>query len=104
MRLIRTNQRQYMQTRTQKNNFIKAQKECKKAVRGGKRKFEQLIATNGNKRPFNSYITSRTKNRTGVGPLKVDNKIISDYKQMATVLNKSFCSVFTKEDKKNIKN
>jgi len=49
-----------MQTRTQKNNFIKAQKECKKAVRGGKRKFEQLMAKNENKRPFNSFIT-RTK-------------------------------------------
>ena len=109
MRLIRTKQRRYnlyMQTRTpeNENNFIKAQKECKKAVRGAKRRFEQLIATNGNKRPFNSYITSRTKNRTGVGPLKVDNKIISDYKQMATVLNKSFCSVFTKEDTSNIPN
>jgi len=46
-----------MQTRTQKNNFIKAQKECKKAVRGGKWKFEQLMAKNENKRPFNSFIT-----------------------------------------------
>ena len=70
-----------MQTRTQKNNFIKAQKECKKAVRGGKRKFQQLMAKNENKRPFNSFII-RTKNRTGVGPLKVD-KMISDYKHMA---------------------
>ena len=78
--------------------------ECKKAVREAKRRFEQLIATNGNKRPFNTYITSRTKNRTGVGPLKVDNKMISDYKQMATVLNKSFCSVFTTEDTSNIPN
>ena len=46
-----------MQTRTpeNENNFIKAQKECKKAVRWAKLRFEQLIATNGNKRPFNSY-------------------------------------------------
>ena len=82
MRLIRTNQRQYMQTRTQKNNFIKAQKECKKAVRGGKRKFEQLMAKNENKRPFTSYIT-RTKKTNRSWTSKSDNKMISDYKHMA---------------------
>ena len=82
MRLIRTNQRQYMQTRTQKNNFIKAQKECKKAVRGGKRKFQQLMAKNENKRPFNSFIT-RTKKTNRSWTSKSDNKMISDYKHMA---------------------
>ena len=107
MRLIRTKQRRYnlfMQTRSpeNENDFKKAQKECKKAVRGAKRKFEQLIATNGNKRPFNSYITSKTKNRTGVGPLKVNNETITDDKQMASVLNQSFCSVFTREDTNNV--
>ena len=82
MRLIRTNQRLYMQTRTQTNNFIKAQKECKKAVRGGKRKFQQLIAKNENKRPFTSYIT-RTKKTNRSWTSKSDNKMISDYKHMA---------------------
>ncbi len=81
--------------------FKKTQKECKKAVRQAKRKFEQKIAQNGNKRPFVAYIKSKTKSRSGVGPLKVDNKIISGDKDMATELNKAFCSVFTKENDQN---
>ncbi len=71
-------------------------------MRGAKRKFEQLIATNGNKRPFNSYITSKTKNRVGVGPLKFNNETITDDQQMASILNQSFCSVFTREDTNNV--
>jgi len=84
-----------------RQSLKKTQKECKKAVRQAKRKFEQKIAQNGNKRPFVAYIKSKTKSRSGVGPLKVDNKIISGDKDMATELNKAFCSVFTKENDQN---
>jgi len=84
-----------------RQSLKKTQKECKKAVRQAKRKFEQKIAQNGNKRPFVAYIKSKTKSRSGVGPLKVDNKTISGDKDMATELNKAFCSVFTKENDQN---
>jgi len=105
-RLIRRKQRFYntfMETRQPEDEakFKKTQKECKKAVRQAKRKFEQKIAQNGNKRPFVAYIKSKTKSRSGVGPLKVDNKTISGDKDMATELNKAFCSVFTKENDQN---
>ena len=105
-RLVRRKQRLYnifMETRRQEDeiSFKKLQKECKKAVRQAKRKFEQKIAVNGNKRPFVAYIKSKTKSRAGVGPLKVGNRTISDDKDMATELNKAFCSVFTKEVNQN---
>ena len=48
-----------------------------------------------------AYIKSKTRSRSGVGPLKVDNKTISGDKDMATELNKAFCSVFTKENDQN---
>jgi len=99
MKLIRLKQghyKVYMQTRLieHKDRFVKTQTQCKRAVRSAKRKFEQKIATNGNKRPFNSYIKSRTKSRVNVGPLKVGSVTISDDTGMATELNNFFCTVF----------
>ena len=107
IKLIRTKQRRYnlyMQTRSPEHeqNFKDIQKQCKKAVRQAKRKFERSIADNGNKRPFNSYIKSRTKTKVGVGPLKVNNVTISDNKGMAAELNTAFCKVFTMENENNI--
>ena len=58
-------------------SFTQTQKECKKAVRKAKRKFERSIATNCNKSPFNSYIKSKTKMRNTIGPLKVGQDLIS---------------------------
>ena len=78
------------------------EKITKKAVISAKRSYEKRISMNGNKRPFNAYIKNKTKERTPVGPLKVDKKTISDNAEMAEVLNQYFCSVFTKEDVQNI--
>ena len=60
------------------------------------------MAKDGNKRPFNAYIKSKMKSRTGIGPLKSNGKTISDDKGMANILNSFFSSVFKKEDISNI--
>ena len=93
-----------MQTRSPEHeqNFKDIQKQCKKAVRQAKRKFERSIADDGNKRLFNSWVKSRTKTNVGVGPLKVNNVTISDNKGMAAELNTAFCKVFTMENENNI--
>ena len=98
-RLIRTKQRHYntyMTSRTEihREQFKRTEKLCKKAVHSAKRKFESNIAKNGNKRPFNAYIKSKTKSRDNVGLLKVGD---NDNEQMATLLNASFSSVFSNE-------
>ena len=103
MRLTRLKQRHYnayMQNRCQRNKdrFNQTQTQCKLAVRKSKRKFEQKIATNGNKRPLNSYLKSKTKVQATVGPLKVGSEVISDNAGMANVLNESFCKVFSREN------
>jgi len=106
-KLVRTKQRHYnlyMHTRSPAHydQFKQTEKKCKKAVRSAKRSFERKIAKNGNKRPFNSYIKSKTKNRVNVGPLKVNNNIVSDNSEMASILNNAFSSVFSNEDISNL--
>lgn len=106
-RLVRKKQRHYnvyMDTRTPQDydRFKATEKECKRAIRKAKKKFETSIARNGNKRPFNSYIKSKTKSRVSVGPLKQGTELVTDNKQMASILNNQFSSVFTNEDLVNI--
>ena len=84
-------------TDTNFDQFKLSEKLCKRAVQNAKRGFERKIADNGNKRPFNSYVKSKTKTRTNVGPLKVGDNLISDNKGMAVTLNEYFLSVFSKE-------
>ena len=59
------------------NTFKTAEKLCKRGVSDAKRKFERNIASSGNKRPFTSYVKSKTKSRANVGPLKVDQGLVS---------------------------
>ena len=79
-----------------------AEKQCKNAVKNAKKNFEKKLARNKNKRQFNAYVKAKTKSRTAVGPLKVDNVIISEDKEMAETLNGFFTSVFTRENTENI--
>ena len=106
-RIVRKKQRDYnsyMHTRTDDNfnRFKETEKKCKRAIRSAKKKFEMNIARNGNKRPFNSYIKSKTRSRVNIGPLKDNGILISDNLQMATILNKTFSDVFTHEEHTNI--
>ena len=94
-----TKWKRYAKNRTN-DNFIgykEAEKECKKGVSAAKRNFERKIAKSGNKRPFNAYVKSKTKSRTNVGPLKVNDALITDNKDMAKILNEYFTSVFSRE-------
>ena len=67
--------------------------------KNAKRKLERRLAEGGgNNRPFYSYVRNKTKNRVGVGPLKDGaGHLVSDNKEMASMLNSYFSSVFTTE-------
>ena len=58
-----------------------------------------------NSRAFNSYVKSRSKDKSGVGLLINDQgQVVSKCKKMAEILKKSFTNVYTKEDIHNILN
>ena len=77
--------------------YKKVEKQCKKAVRNSKRKFEQKLAKDTNKKPFNAYLRSKTKIKSGVGPLIDNGKLITDNKEMAKILNDYFSTVFVND-------
>ena len=60
------------------------------------------LRKNGNKKPITRYMKSKTKSRTNVGPLRVGSEMISNNKEMTTILNRSFCNVFSQEDTNNV--
>ena len=86
-------------TPTAEDNYKKQEKLAEKALKRAKRKFERRLsrASKGsNNKQFNSYIRSKTKCRSTVGPL-IDsdgNKVIEDDK-VAELLNDIFAGVFT---------
>ena len=102
--LKRRHWKRFKKNRTEANfdQFKLSEKKCKKAVQSAKRTFERNIAKSGNKRPFNAYVKAKSKSRVNVGPLKVNNTLVSDNKGMAEVLNNYFTSVFSKEDPNNV--
>jgi hypothetical protein len=73
-----------------------------KLVRNAKRGMEKKIANDKedrNGRKFTRYIKSKTKSRTGIGPLKDRNgMLLTEDKEMARELNGFFVEVFTKDD------
>ena len=78
------------------------EKRCKKAIRNSKRKFEKKLAMNKNMKPFNSYVKSKTKQKSCVGPLMFNDQLIYDNKKMADILNDYFVSVFNKDDSRDM--
>ncbi len=80
--------------------YKEADKEVKKMIRRSKRNFEKKLASGdrNNKRPFYAYVKKKTKSRATIGPLLNKDKIkVTTDKDMADVLNRFFCSVFTKD-------
>jgi hypothetical protein len=74
-------------------------------IRYAKRKLERELAFSDDKngKKFSMYVKSKTKARTGIGPLKMaDGSVTADSKQMAVSLNSYFTSVFSKEDTTNL--
>ena len=52
---------------------------------------------------FYAYISSKTRSNTKIGPLLDENNdLVQDNKSLADLLNRYFCSVFTKENLSNI--
>ena len=84
--------------------YKKCEKQVQNSIRNAKRNLEKKLANNSrNSRAFNSYVKSRSKDKSGVGPLINDQgQVISESMDMAEILNKSFSTVYTKEDTQNI--
>ena len=108
LRMIRKKRRLWKQYTTSKDYkqfeaYKKVQSEVKKAVRKARKVFEKKLSKNAkkNSKMFWSYMKEKTSNRISVGPLVGDGEVISDDREMCEVLNKQYCSVFTREDMAN---
>ena len=87
------------------NKYKILEKEVNVKLKNAKRGMEKRLANSGNNnaRTFANYIKSKTKSRTGIGPLKEpDGKLVTDNKDISEKLNTFFASVFTIEDETNI--
>ena len=85
--------------------YKKVQKEVQTAVKNAKRNYERKLAKDCKRNPkaFWSYMKKNTSNRVSVGPLKDDqDKLVTDSKEQANILNRWYCSVFTREDTSNV--
>lgn len=106
-RLIRIKQRRYKVYCQYKNtdnlsNYKESEKNCKKAVLKAKKNFEKKLSKKPNDKQFYSYVKSKTKGKSNIGPLKVNDTIISDDAEICETLNNYFASVFTDEDTTNV--
>jgi Reverse transcriptase (RNA-dependent DNA polymerase)/Endonuclease-reverse transcriptase len=92
-------------TAESREKYLAVEKELKTKIRKAKRKQErELIRKDDNNgKKFTNYIKSKTKVKTGIGPLKDKDGIpTANANEMATILNKFFTSVFIKEDRENL--
>jgi len=73
-------------------------------IRHAKSNFELKLAENIKEDPksFYAYARSKSKAKVGIGPLKINGKLIEDDLEMAKILNEYFASVFTREDTNNV--
>ena len=57
------------------------------------------MSKKSNIRQFSSYVKSRTKSKTGIGPLRNENgDLVTNEKEMANILNSCFARVFTQDN------
>ena len=85
----------------ERNEYKKAEKEVKKLVNNAKKNWEKKVANEGKKCPkqFYSYLKDERSNRVRVGPLKdSEGRLITDTREQANLLNKSYAEVFTRDD------
>ena len=106
LRAIRKKKRIWKKVRNMadKKEFTEQEKITRNLIRNAKRKFEKKLASGngGNSRPFFAYVKQRTKSRPSIGPLKHGGSTITGNREMATLLNRCFGEVFTREDRANI--
>ena len=104
MRVIRKKKRLFKYWKTTKDyesyaNYKKSEKLVQKTVKNAKKKFEQKLSRkNRNDKSFYSYVSSRTKSKSNVGPIKKsDGSVTNDDKEVCDLLNSYFSSVFSAE-------
>ena len=77
--------------------YREEEKSLNKKIRLAKSNMEKNIAQNtDNSKKFHTNIRSRTKSKSGVGPLKVGDRTVTEEQEMAETLNGYFSSVFNK--------
>ena len=83
-----------------KEEYKRANREAKKAIRQSKRQSEISFANQckGDMKKFFSFYKFSGKEKTGIGPLQVRGKILDSDSEMACALSEHFASVFTVED------
>ena len=82
-----------------RNRYSVLNREVKREIRKAKRDYEIKIARESKENPKGFYQMYRTKNKDRIGPLISESgNITSDNKEMCSILNKYFASVFTKEN------
>ena len=81
--------------------YCKARNQARRATRQAMKHFEKEVAKT-NPKTFHKYVNSKTKVRTGIGVLEVDNVTSISDEEKASTLNKYFSSVYTKEDMTSI--
>ena len=97
--------RKWMKTRDQRNrlNYTKVRNLVKRKINISKRNMERDICNRSEENPkvFWSYVQSHLKTRSGISPLleSVNDKTSIKFsdKEKADILQKQFCSVFTRE-------
>ena len=110
IRLIRKKRRAWRTMRVHltvenREKYKELEKQVTIRVRNAKRSMEKRLANskNSNARTFANYIKSKTKSRTGIGPLKTkEGKMVTREDEIAELLNNFFASVFTEEDIMNL--
>ena len=92
--------RRLWRRRAPAEEYREAEKKVRNLIRNAKRNFEKKLArSNGNSKPFYSYLKNKTKSKSGIGPImKNDKTLTSNNMEMAGILNCYFSSVFTPED------
>ena len=98
--------KRFSKNRTSENFSLykSAEKDFKKAVRNAKRNFEKKISKVENQKSFNAYVKTKTKNRVPIGPIKCDDQMLCDDKDIADEMNDYFSSVFTRTDNVTVPN
>lgn len=97
--LVRRKKRAWQLTKTHGsaenwNKYKTLEREVIVKLRNAKRNMEKRLANMGETttKTFANYIKSKTKSRTGIGPLKEENGVlVTDEREMAEKLNKIFC-------------
>ena len=102
MRQIRRKRQLWKKLRTSLSGeneraYREEEKSLNKKIRLAKSNMEKNIAQNtDNSKKFHTNIRSRTKSKSGVGPLKVGDRTVTEEQEMAETLNGYFSSVFNK--------